>query len=74
MIDVKIDNFHYKRMCTIEGSIKNVSKAEALISAKLRQSIENYLQSMSVSNNTTMTFEKDIQPFKFRYKLSVQQL
>jgi len=43
----------------VQGSIENVSKAEVQISAKLRQSIENYLQSIDVSINTAI--EKSIQ-------------
>jgi insulin-like growth factor 2 mRNA-binding protein 1 len=34
----------------VKGSIENMSKAEALISAKLRQSYENDLQAMAVSS------------------------
>jgi len=53
-----INNFNYKSICTIKGSIKNVSKAEVQISAKLRQSIEHFIQSMDVSINIAMTKEK----------------
>jgi insulin-like growth factor 2 mRNA-binding protein 1 len=38
-----------ERIITVKGSIENMSKAEALISAKLRQSYENDLQAMVVS-------------------------
>lgn len=38
-----------ERIITVKGTIENMSKAEALISAKLRQSYENDLQAMVVS-------------------------
>lgn len=44
-----INSFNYERIITVKGSIENMSKAEAQISAKLRQSFENDLQSMAVS-------------------------
>lgn len=43
-----INSFNYERIITVKGSIENMSKAEAQISAKLRQSFENDLQSMAV--------------------------
>lgn len=45
-----INSFNYERIITVKGSIENMSKAEAQISAKLRQSFENDLQSMAVSD------------------------
>jgi len=42
----------------VEGSIENISKAESKISAKVRQSIEHFLQSVDVSKNTVMTIEQ----------------
>lgn len=42
-----INSFNYERIITVKGSIENMSKAEAQISAKLRQSFENDLQSMA---------------------------
>jgi len=53
-----IGSFNYKSICKIEGSIENVSKAEVQISAKLRQSIEHFIQSMDVSINIAMTTKK----------------
>jgi len=47
-----INSFNYERIITVKGSIENMSKAEAQISAKLRQSFENDLQSMAVSAYT----------------------
>jgi len=44
----------------VEGSIENISKAEGQISAKLRQSVEHFLQSVDVSKNTPMTIETNI--------------
>lgn len=44
-----INSFNLERIITVKGSIENMSKAEALISAKLRQSYENDLQAMAVS-------------------------
>jgi insulin-like growth factor 2 mRNA-binding protein 1 len=47
-----INSFNLERIITVKGSIENMSKAEALISAKLRQSYENDLQAMAVSSLT----------------------
>jgi hypothetical protein len=44
-----INSFNLERIITVKGSIENMSKAESLISAKLRQSYENDLQAMAVS-------------------------
>jgi len=44
-----INSFNLERIITVKGSIENMSKAEAMISAKLRQSYENDLQAMAVS-------------------------
>jgi insulin-like growth factor 2 mRNA-binding protein 1 len=44
-----INSFNHERIITVKGSIENMSKAEALISNKLRQSFENDLQAMAVS-------------------------
>ncbi|XP_050308955.1 insulin-like growth factor 2 mRNA-binding protein 1 isoform X2 [Anthonomus grandis grandis] len=42
-----INSFNLERIITVKGSIENMSKAEAQISAKLRQSYENDLQAMA---------------------------
>ncbi|ENN77188.1 hypothetical protein YQE_06326, partial [Dendroctonus ponderosae] len=42
-----ISSFNLERIITVKGSIDNMSKAEAQISAKLRQSYENDLQAMA---------------------------
>ncbi|CAH1394686.1 unnamed protein product [Nezara viridula] len=44
-----INSFNLERIITVKGSIENMSKAESMISAKLRQSYENDLQAMAVS-------------------------
>jgi len=38
-----------ERIITVKGSIENMSKAESMVSSKLRQSYENDLQAMAVS-------------------------
>ncbi|XP_025832796.1 insulin-like growth factor 2 mRNA-binding protein 1 [Agrilus planipennis] len=42
-----ISSFNLERIITVKGTIENMSKAEAQISAKLRQSYENDLQAMA---------------------------
>lgn len=42
-----INSFNLERIITVKGAIENMSKAEAQISAKLRQSYENDLQAMA---------------------------
>lgn len=42
-----INSFNLERIITVKGSIENMSRAEAQISAKLRQSYENDLQAMA---------------------------
>ncbi|XP_046983659.1 LOW QUALITY PROTEIN: insulin-like growth factor 2 mRNA-binding protein 1 [Schistocerca americana] len=42
-----INSFNLERIITVKGTIENMSKAEAMISAKLRQSYENDLQAMA---------------------------
>ncbi|XP_045472795.1 insulin-like growth factor 2 mRNA-binding protein 3 isoform X3 [Harmonia axyridis] len=42
-----INSFNLERIITVKGTIENMSKAEAQISAKLRQSYENDLQAMA---------------------------
>ncbi|XP_066255130.1 insulin-like growth factor 2 mRNA-binding protein 1 [Euwallacea similis] len=42
-----INSFNLERIITVKGSIENMSKAEAQISSKLRQSYENDLQAMA---------------------------
>ncbi|XP_059469565.1 insulin-like growth factor 2 mRNA-binding protein 2 isoform X2 [Neocloeon triangulifer] len=42
-----INSFNLERIITVKGTIENMSKAEALISSKLRQSYENDLQAMA---------------------------
>jgi len=49
--EIIIANISYKSICTVEGSIENISKAEAQISAKLRKGNGNYLQFMVISIN-----------------------
>lgn len=39
-----INSFNLERIITVKGGIDNMARAEALISAKLRQSYENDLQ------------------------------
>lgn len=58
--DVTIDSFNFKSICKVEGSIEHMSKAEGRISAMLRQSIEQFLQSTNVSTNTAMAIETNI--------------
>lgn len=42
-----INSFNLERIITVKGAIENMSRAEAQISAKLRQSYENDLQAMA---------------------------
>nr|XP_033331353.1 insulin-like growth factor 2 mRNA-binding protein 2 isoform X1 [Megalopta genalis] len=42
-----INNFNVERIITVKGSIDNMSKAESMISNKLRQSYENDLQALT---------------------------
>ncbi|KAG5325539.1 IF2B1 protein, partial [Pseudoatta argentina] len=42
-----INSFNLERIITVKGSIDNMSKAESMISSKLRQSYENDLQAMA---------------------------
>lgn len=42
-----INSFNLERIITVKGSIENMSRAESMISAKLRQSYENDLQAMA---------------------------
>ncbi|KAJ8667114.1 hypothetical protein QAD02_008776 [Eretmocerus hayati] len=42
-----INSFNLERIITVKGTIENMSKAEAMISNKLRQSYENDLQAMA---------------------------
>lgn len=44
-----INSFNLERIITVKGTIDNMSKAESMISSKLRQSYENDLQAMAVS-------------------------
>ncbi|CAH1725379.1 unnamed protein product [Aphis gossypii] len=55
--DITIANINYKGVCTVEGSIENISKAEAQISAKLRQGIGNDLQFIAISINIKLLCE-----------------
>lgn len=43
-----INSFNLERIITVKGTIDNMSKAESMISSKLRQSYENDLQAMAV--------------------------
>ncbi|KAE9523330.1 hypothetical protein AGLY_016278 [Aphis glycines] len=45
--NVIINNLHHKRICTVKGSIENISKAEAQISAMLRQRYRDVLYETS---------------------------
>lgn len=42
-----INSFNLERIITVKGNIDNMSRAESMISAKLRQSYENDLQAMA---------------------------
>ncbi|KAK6622181.1 hypothetical protein RUM44_001988 [Polyplax serrata] len=42
-----INSFNLERIITVKGTIDNMSRAESMISAKLRQSYENDLQAMA---------------------------
>lgn len=42
-----INSFNLERIITVKGTIEDMSRAEAQISAKLRQSYENDLQAMA---------------------------
>ncbi|XP_024874655.1 insulin-like growth factor 2 mRNA-binding protein 1 isoform X2 [Temnothorax curvispinosus] len=42
-----INSFNLERIITVKGTIDNMSKAESMISSKLRQSYENDLQAMA---------------------------
>lgn len=42
-----INSFNLERIITVKGSIDNMSRAESMISSKLRQSYENDLQAMA---------------------------
>lgn len=42
-----INSFNLERIITVKGSIDNMSRAESMISVKLRQSYENDLQAMA---------------------------
>jgi insulin-like growth factor 2 mRNA-binding protein 1 len=44
-----VSSFNMERVITIKGTIDNMSRAEGMISAKLRQSYESDLQAMAVS-------------------------
>ena len=43
-----VSSFNMERVITIKGTIENMSRAEGMISAKLRQSYESDLQAMAV--------------------------
>ena len=58
-----INSFNLERVITIRGTIDNMSKAEQVISAKLRQSYENDLQAMAVSIARSERFSRS-RPFK----------
>lgn len=45
-----INSFNVERIITVKGSIENMSRAEAQISARLKQSYENDMQVMSPQN------------------------
>lgn len=50
-----INSFNLERIITVKGTIENMSKAESMISSKLRQSYENDLQAMAVSFITRLS-------------------
>ena len=67
-----INSFNLERIITVKGSIENMSKAEAMISAKLRQSYENDLQAMAVSfftENNFLIFRKNKKADSFGCRL-----
>lgn len=51
-----VSSYNMERVITIKGSIENMSKAEAMISGKLRQSYESDLQAMAVSRGSFSSF------------------
>ncbi|XP_034254714.1 insulin-like growth factor 2 mRNA-binding protein 1 isoform X4 [Thrips palmi] len=42
-----VSSFNMERIITVKGSIENMSRAESMVSSKLRQSYENDLQAMA---------------------------
>ncbi|XP_054270210.1 insulin-like growth factor 2 mRNA-binding protein 1 isoform X4 [Macrosteles quadrilineatus] len=44
---ITVSSFNLERIITVKGTIDNMSRAESMISAKLRQSYENDLQAMA---------------------------
>lgn len=46
-----VSSFNMERVITIKGTIDSMSRAEGMISAKLRQSYESDLQAMAVSGD-----------------------
>jgi len=51
-----VSSFNMERVISIKGSIENMSRAEAMISAKLRQSYESDLQ-VSISSLCLLSFD-----------------
>lgn len=60
-----INSFNLERIITVKGTIDNMSKAESMISSKLRQSYENDLQAMAVSVILNIHEKKN---YLFNYK------
>ena len=52
-----VSSFNMERVITIKGSIENMSRAESMISAKLRQSYESDLQVPPRSRNSRLDQE-----------------
>ncbi|XP_052121917.1 insulin-like growth factor 2 mRNA-binding protein 2 isoform X2 [Frankliniella occidentalis] len=44
---ITVSSFNMERIITVKGSIENMSRAESMVSSKLRQSYENDLQAMA---------------------------
>lgn len=63
-----INSFNLERIITVKGTIDNMSKAESMISSKLRQSYENDLQAMAVSVQISKI--KNNQRMKYRFQFN----
>lgn len=55
-----------ERVITIKGTIENMSRAEGMISAKLRQSYESDLQAMAVRLEIEIVTLEQRNPSQFR--------
>lgn len=65
-----INSFNLERIITVKGTIENMSKAESMISSKLRQSYENDLQAMAVSFTTQLSSSFNI-AYNPQYRIQV---